>query len=264
MIQISNKENEGAEICGEVSMFDSVRQENQLSPAVWFVSMMVSIFVHTIVICILIILPLILFNSLHQEELLTFLVGPPPAHVQPPAPAPPRVGTSKIPHTITTTDINYAPIQIPEGIRPPSDEPPVEFGIENLIDGIGVPTGRKRGINAAVSDLIVTPLPPLPVPPRPPNRTPIKIGVLQESKCIFKVEPVYPELARLAHISGAVILEATIDEEGNVADVRVLSGPMLLKDAAAQAVKQWKYSPTILNGEPIPILATVTIIFNLR
>jgi len=55
-----------------------------------------------------------------------------------------------------------------------------------------------------------------------------------------------------------------VDEEGNVSDVRTLRGHPLLDDAAIQAVKQWKYSPTLLNNEPVPVIATVTVIFNLR
>jgi len=61
-----------------------------------------------------------------------------------------------------------------------------------------------------------------------------------------------------------VVLQVTVDEEGNVAELRVLKGHPLLNDAAEAAVRQWKYSPTLLNGEPVPVIATVTVIFNLR
>jgi len=87
---------------------------------------------------------------------------------------------------------------------------------------------------------------------------------LQAAKLIYKVVPVYPPLARVAHVSGTVMLMAIIDEEGNVADIKILSGHALLKDAAVQAVKQWKYSPTVLNGEPMPVQANVNVIFALQ
>ena len=104
--------------------------------------------------------------------------------------------------------------------------------------------------------------PPPPRPQRPaPHRT--SSGV-QESKLVHRVDPVYPDLARRARISGVVILEVTVDEEGNVADIRVLRGHPLLDEEAVRAVRQWKYSPTLLSGEPVPVIATVTVIFNLR
>jgi protein TonB len=78
------------------------------------------------------------------------------------------------------------------------------------------------------------------------------------------VEPVYPELAKRARVQGRVILVVTVDEEGNVSDIRVSSGHPLLDEAALTAVRQWKYSPTLLNGEPVPVIATVTVIFNLK
>ena len=89
-------------------------------------------------------------------------------------------------------------------------------------------------------------------------------GNVQESKLIKKIEPVYPELAKRARVSGTVILTVTVDEEGSVADIKVLKGHPLLDDSAVAAVRQWKYSPTLLNGEPVPVIATVTVIFNLR
>jgi protein TonB len=87
---------------------------------------------------------------------------------------------------------------------------------------------------------------------------------VQESLLIRRVEPKYPELARRARISGVVILKVTVDEEGDVSEVRVLRGLPLLQEAAVEAVRQWKYSPTYLNGEPVPVSAAVTVIFNLR
>jgi TonB family protein len=95
-------------------------------------------------------------------------------------------------------------------------------------------------------------------------REPIRVGGnVQESKLIYRVEPVYPELAKRAMINGAVVMVATADEQGLVSDVRVTSGHPLLVEAAVAAVKQWRYSPTLLNGIPVPVLFTVTCIFKL-
>lgn len=86
-------------------------------------------------------------------------------------------------------------------------------------------------------------------------------GNVLRSRLIKKVEPVYPDIAKRKRIQGLVILVVTVDEEGNVADIRVTRGQPELTGAAVEAVKQWKYSPTVLEGKPIPVTATVTVNF---
>jgi len=160
-----------------------------------------------------------------------------------------------------------APTEIPKEIPPPVDEPPI-VGVSGVVGGLGISGGVVGGVQGGVAGSIlggVAPPPPPPPPPRPVKREPIRVGGnVQESKLIKKVEPVYPELAKRARVQGVVILQVTVDEEGNVAEYKVLRGHPLLDDAAITAVKQWKYSPTLLNGEPVPVIATVTVIFNLR
>ncbi len=104
----------------------------------------------------------------------------------------------------------------------------------------------------------------LPVPAKK-EPGPINVGEkLPESKLIKRVEPVYPELALKARVQGRVILVINMDEQGNVTETKVKHGHPLLDDAAVAAVKQWKYSPTLLNGKPVPVIATVTVDFNLK
>ncbi len=86
-------------------------------------------------------------------------------------------------------------------------------------------------------------------------------GQVREATRTLYVEPVYPEIARRAGVSGVVILEAVIDPQGNVTDVNVLRSIPLLDEAAMHAVRQWKYGPTLLNGVPVPIVMTVTVRF---
>jgi protein TonB len=78
---------------------------------------------------------------------------------------------------------------------------------------------------------------------------------------IVKVQPVYPPLAKQARIQGVVILEAIIGKDGAVSEVKVISGHPLLQQAAIDAVSQWKYKPTLLNGEPVEVVTTVTVNF---
>jgi protein TonB len=102
-------------------------------------------------------------------------------------------------------------------------------------------------------------------PAPPAKREPLRVGGnVQEAKLIRRVAPVYPELAKRSRAEGAVVLEVNVDEAGNVSSVRVLRGHPLLNDEAMRAVKQWKYSPTLLNGEAVPIIATVTVVFKLN
>ncbi len=174
-----------------------------------------------------------------------------------------------MPQRVTVDPTKFvAPTQIPKDIPPPVDEPPV-VGVSGVVGGIpgGVTGGVVGGVPGGVVGGVLggVPPPPPPPPPRPVKREPIRVGGnVQESKLIKRVEPVYPELAKRARVSGVVILQVTVDEEGNVAEIRVMRGHPLLDDEAIRAVKQWKYSPTLLNGEPVPVIATVTVIFNLR
>jgi TonB family protein len=98
-----------------------------------------------------------------------------------------------------------------------------------------------------------------------PQGGPIRVGGnAQESKLIRKVEPVYPEEALQARVQGKVVLRIAVNEEGSVTQAEVLQGHPLLNESALAAVRQWRYSPTLLNGVPVPVLATVTVIFNLK
>ena len=88
-------------------------------------------------------------------------------------------------------------------------------------------------------------------------------GDIQEPRRIRGAVPVYPDLARRAHVEGKVVLECVIDEDGRVTGLRVMSGHPLLADAARDAVQRWVYTPTRLNGHPVRVILTVTVKFEL-
>ena len=122
----------------------------------------------------------------------------------------------------------------------------------------GAVSGIGEGMLPEASVAPVT-VPPVPAPPavvRPG-------GVIREPRKIVHVAPVYPEIARVSKIQGLVIIEATIDERGHVMDARVLRSEPLLDGAALAAIRQWRYTPTLLNGVPVRVLMTVTIRFSL-
>lgn len=103
-----------------------------------------------------------------------------------------------------------------------------------------------------------------PAPPSWSGMQPVRIGgeVRQPIK-VRDVKPLYPPLAQEARVQGLVILEGLIDTQGNVADVKVLRGVPLLNDAAVEAVRQWRYRPTLLNGVPVPVIMTMAVTFTL-
>ena len=104
-----------------------------------------------------------------------------------------------------------------------------------------------------------------PKPAETPVREPIRVGSnVQASKILFKVDPEYPQEAKDQRVQGDVILQVTISKEGDVTDAQVLRGDDRLNAAARNAVVQWKYAPTTLNGKPVPVIATVTISFRLQ
>jgi protein TonB len=129
----------------------------------------------------------------------------------------------------------------------------------------GIVGGTSSGVSGGVVGGQLSSVgPEAPPPPLPVKRDSIRIGSnVQESKLIRKVEPIYPELAKKARVQGKVTLKITVDQEGNVTDASVIKGHPLLDDAAINAVRQWKYSPTFLNGKPISVMAEVSVLFNL-
>lgn len=247
-------------------MFESIRQENS-DGIVYAASFLASLAVHIVLIGILIVVPLVFFNALQNEELLTILIEPPGPPPPPPPPSPP-VRASGGGRAVSVAASFDPPGRIPRGIPIPADaaeslDPGIMVG---NIPGLGSSGGGTwDGIEGlALTPPVVHPLPPPPPPPAKEPKVPVRIGVLEPSKLIRQVTPVYPRLAVAAHVSGTVVLEAVVDEEGNVTSVKSLSGHVLLVPAAVEAVKQWKYTPTIMNGEPVPVLAVITVTFTLK
>jgi protein TonB len=174
-------------------------------------------------------------------------VAPPPA---PPPPVQHAAAAHASPHPGT------APIVIPDKL--PTDEP-LSQGAD-AIDAVG--QGVEGGVPGGLPDGVVTGGAPVTAPP-PPKPVRISTGIKVPVK-IRDAQPVYPAIAQSARVQGIVILEAVIDERGHVSETRVLRSIPLLDDAATAAVKQWVYSPTVLNGQPIPVVMTVTVQFRLE
>jgi periplasmic protein TonB len=152
-----------------------------------------------------------------------------------------------------------APVEAPKTIEP---EP---AGPEYLDEG--VPGGVEGGVPGGIVGGVVGGLPEPPPPPAPPvTRAPVRIGgQIQAPTLIHRVEPFYPPTAVDARLQGLVILEAVVDRDGHVAEVKVLrtAGPLLDREAML-AVKQWRYSPLVLNGQRERFVLTVMLSFQLE
>jgi protein TonB len=169
----------------------------------------------------------------------------------------------------------------PKELPAPSSKPPdlsrvLDFtggehtgGPGGVPDGVpdGVPHGVKYGIPDAIA---VAPPPPAAetrkTEPDPPQKTQTivrKVSTVLQGSATRRVHPVYPILARNARVSGQVVVEVTIDEDGNVIGARALSGHALLKQVSLDAAYGWRWRPTLLNGVPVKVIGTITFNFQL-
>jgi protein TonB len=217
----------------------------------------VSIVLHVIGLVAVVIVPLLTSAELPEPTaaVKAFFVepaAPPPPPPPPPPPAPKAAVTPKVQVKPVVEDAKFtAPVDVPEEIKP-------EQGIDLGIEG-GVPGGVEGGVPGGVVGGVVGGLPDAP----PPTQAVRVGGQIKEPKKLKDVKPTYPDIAKQARVQGIVILECTISPQGKVTDVKVLRGIPLLDAAAIEAVKQWVYTPTLLNGVPVPVIMTVTVNFKL-
>ena len=194
--------------------------------------------------------------------MMAFVAAPPPPP-PPPPPAAPAQPAKKAEAVATAPTVGHfaAPLEAPAAVTPePAGEDAV--GVPGGVEG-GVPGGVVGGV---VGGLPEAPPPPPPLPPPPVPRVPVRIGgQIQPPTLLRRVEPTYPPMAVSAHLQGIVILEAIVDEEGTVSEVKVLRSvnPLLDREALA-AVRQWRYSPVVLNGRPVPFVLSVSLSFSLQ
>jgi len=192
-------------------------------------------------------------DRLPEVPAMMAFVAPPPPPPPPPAPRPEAASAAR---TAPAANRFAAPVEAPSRVEP-------ETGIDDGLAG-GVSGGVGSGIPGGVVGGVVAGLPADVPPPPPARRTPVRVGgMLQSPALVDRVAPRYPDLAVQARVHGTVILEAAVDEDGHVREVRVLRSIPLLDAAALEAVRQWHYSPLSLNGEPQPFILTVTVTFNI-
>lgn len=156
-----------------------------------------------------------------------------------------------------------APTVIPKKVEIIKEEElPPDVGNVGVVGGVpgGVPGGQAGGVLGGIIGGVGSNMPP------PPKEAPKRVrvgGNVQQARMIRQVQPVYPQIAKTAHIQGTVILHAIIAKDGTVQELQYISGPPLLMRAAMDAVRQWRYQPTLLNGEPVEVDTTISVIFTL-
>ena len=204
--------------------------------------------------------PLVYTETLPTAQLKGLFVGPPPPAA--PSKAQAAIKTRAVaPHTFSFSKL-VAPRAAPRRLNSAEVMEPAPE--------VGVP-GGTGGSEPAINPLLwtvpnATPPPPPAAIAKPANsRGPVRIGgVVAEANLTREVQPVYPALAKLAHIEGTVAFAAVIDQEGRVEHLELLSGPALLVAAARDAILQWRYRPTLLNGQPVEVSTTITVHFTLN
>jgi len=209
---------------------------------------------------VLVLLPLIFTEALPTKQLMTMLTAPPPPPPPPPPPAAAPVIVKKIQSELDNGQLR-TPTAIPKKIQMiKEDEPPPSAGPAGVVGGVpgGVPGGAMGGVLGSVMSGIPTAVPKAATP----QRVRVSQGVSQ-GLLVHKVQPQYPPLARQARIQGVVVLQALIGKDGNIQNLHVVSGHPMLTNAALEAVKEWKYKPYYLNGEPVEVETTINVNFTL-
>jgi protein TonB len=245
------------------AMLEESSSHQQRSPLDWAIS----IAVHAAILSALLILPLYYTAGLDFQKVnLTFLAPPVmPAAAPPPAPMISSVAarpTRITPARVFTSGKLIAPTFIPKAVvtTPVSAGTPPEEALMGVPGGVpgGIPGGQLGGVLGGA--LRGVPAPPV----AEGSKVPVRVGGdVKPPRLLFGPEPEYPVLAKLSHLSGVVLIEAVIDEHGNVTGMRVISGHPLLVPSALSAVSKRRYEPTVLDGQPTPIDLRVEISFSL-
>lgn len=210
---------------------------------------------------VMVLIPLIFTEALPKQQLMTFLVAPPP----PPPPPPPAAAPVKIVKQIQTDIVNGAlrtPTKIPQKIQMIKEDeaPPPAAASSGVVGGVpgGIPGGQMGGVIGGIISSTPVAVPKVATP----QRVRVSQGVSQ-GLLVRRVQPNYPPLARQARIQGTVVLRAVISKDGSIENLTLVSGHPMLAPAAIDAVKQWKYKPYLLNGEPVEVDTEVLVNFTL-
>ena len=245
----------------EQTFVDGVGKTNKT----WTV--LVSFIGQMLLLGIAILIPMIYFDALPRTQLTGFLVAPPPPPPPPPPPAAVPVKMVKVIPRQFDAGRLMAPKAVPKDIAIIREDelPPPSSGVVGGIAG-GVAGGALGGVIGGIVGSMPSVAPP-PPPPVVKQAAPTRIrvgGQVQAANLIKQPKPIYPPLAKQARISGVVRFNALIGKDGTIQNLTLVSGHPLLVPAAQEAVKQWLYKPTLLNGEPVEVATVIDVNFTLN
>ncbi len=231
----------------------------------------VSFGLQCLLIGVAILIPLIHYDVIKTTQLTGLLVAPPPPPPPPPPPAAvPQVKIVKIIPKQFDAGRLMAPKSIPKNVEMiKEDELPQTGGGGGVVGGVpgGVPGGTAGGVIGGIISSVPTAAPPPPPPvvkEKPKEIQRIRVGGnVQQAKLVRRQMPVYPALAKQARIQGTVRFTAIIGTDGTIRNLQLLGGHPLLVPAAQEAVRQWVYQPTLLNGEPVEVITQIDVNFTL-
>ncbi|MDP2998382.1 MAG: TonB family protein [Bryobacterales bacterium] len=232
-------------------------------------TIVVSFIGQCLMIGVAILIPLIYTDSLPRTQLTSFLVAPPPPPPPPPPPAAAPVVVRMIPKQFDAGRL-MAPKVIPKDIAMiKEDELPPVSGNVGVVGGIpgGIPGGSMGGVLGGIISSVPQAAPPPPPMAAPKPVAPQRIrvgGNVQQARLLNQPKPTYPPLAKQARIQGTVRFNAIIGRDGAIQNLTVVSGHPLLVPSALEAVRQWKYQPTLLNGEPVEVVTQIDVNFTLQ
>jgi len=214
--------------------------------------MIAATLINSSILLALILIPLIYPEALPIHQLPILISVPTPPAEQQPTPHQPAHTASG--PAVAVDDPFTAPRRIPPTISIVNDPGPPPPSNGSYDPGIGIPGG-------AIGEVLRTQ--PAPHVVHPAVSGPVRISELSASAVIYKVVPVYPPIAKATGVQGTVVLEAVISRQGTIESLRVVSGPIMLQQAARDAVSAWRYRPYVLNGEPVAVETTVNVVFSL-
>jgi protein TonB len=203
---------------------------------------------------------IVLFPLFGKPERIAFAMTPIPPYFHNNAPESTNTTSQQTPqhkHNVFNNVFSpptHIPDHVDESPEPPSSQPP------------GIPSGPEPGTPCVgcipMNDDRHQPPPPPPPPPRTPPR--VLVGHLEPAMLLHRVEPIYPPLPKQIHREGQVVLHAIISTDGTIQSLQVVSGDALFLQSATDAVSQWRYRPTVLNGQPVEIETYITVIYTLQ
>jgi protein TonB len=248
-------------------MFDILPETKRVRSKGTGIALTAALVIHVIFLSVVGVVNLMAVQPIEPPPIqVTFFsaAAPPP----PPPPPPPRRPRPKpaeeapkpqpVPEAQPSGPVQ--PVAVPEELPAAVDNAGDEGGDDYGVDG-GVEGGIEGGVVGGVPGGVLGGVPGGANPEDPPLRVG---GDVEPPEIVRQVQPRYPEVAKAARVQGLVILEAIINTEGQVEDVKVLRGHKLLEQAAIEAIYQWKFRPGRLNGKPVKVVFTLTVNFTLK